>query len=115
MSFPQVQECLNLSYKNARELNLIIGRQLPGRPAFVREEVIVAGQTYEIYHCNILDSIQALYSDPEFTQQLVFVPERHYSNPNKTDREYHEMHTGDWWWETQVSEASHSGRFNLLT
>ena len=34
---------------------------------------------------------------------LVFVPERHYADPEHTVRVYFDMHTGEWWWHTQVS------------
>lgn len=43
-----------------------------------------------------------LYGDPQFTGILVFMPERHYADPDMGVRLYHDMHTGKWWWETQV-------------
>ncbi|KAF7373988.1 hypothetical protein MSAN_00611700 [Mycena sanguinolenta] len=33
---------------------------------------------------------------------LVFAPERHYADADKTVRLYHDLHTGKWWWATQV-------------
>ncbi|KAJ7733721.1 hypothetical protein B0H14DRAFT_3117949 [Mycena olivaceomarginata] len=39
--------------------------------------------------------------DPEFADCLIFAPERHYTDNSKTIRLYHDMHTGEWWWETQ--------------
>jgi Plavaka transposase len=91
-----------LSYKNSRELNKIIDHQLPGRPRFSRDTVVVAGETYELYSRDIIACIKALYGNPEFAPHLVFAPERHYADDDKTIRLYHEMHTGKWWWETQV-------------
>jgi hypothetical protein len=99
----QIQDRLQLSYKNSRELNKIIDTKLPGRPRFICEEVTVAGCTYEIYRRDIIECIKALFGDPEFAQHLIFAPERHYTDRSKTVRVYHEMHTGDWWWKTQVS------------
>jgi len=46
--------------------------------------------------------VRALYSDPEFAPYLAFTPERQYADEEKLKRVYNEMHTGDWWWDTQV-------------
>jgi hypothetical protein len=50
-----------------------------------------------------MECIEALYGDAEFAACLVFRPERHYKDKEKKQRVYHELHTGDWWWEVQVS------------
>ncbi|KAI0634746.1 hypothetical protein C8Q77DRAFT_1253414 [Trametes polyzona] len=93
---------LGLSYKDSRELNNIIDDHLSSsRPRFVRREVVVAGQAYEIFYRDVLACIQALYGDPEFAGLLVFAPEKHYSNADHTMRVYFDLHTGKWWWETQ--------------
>ena len=102
LTYLQVTDRLNLSYKNVRELNRIIDNQLPGRPSFQHEEITIAGSTFDLYYRDILECIRTLYGDPDFTEHLVFAPERHYTDQSKTTRVYHEMHTGDWWWETQV-------------
>jgi hypothetical protein len=57
----------------------------------------------EFYFRDILKCIEALYGNPEFATHLVVMPERHYSDANQTERVFHDMHTGKWWWETQVS------------
>jgi len=98
----QVSERLDLSYKNSRELNVIIDKQLPGRPTFRREQIIVAGEAFDIYHRDVLECIKALYGDPDFADYLVFAPERHYTDDDETVRLYSDMHTGKWWWNTQV-------------
>jgi hypothetical protein len=64
---------------------------------------VIAGEAFEMYSRNILDCIKSLFSDPEFTSQLILSPERHYADADKTQRLYHEMNTGKWWWSTQVS------------
>ena len=46
--------------------------------------------------------VHGLFGDPEFSQHLKTAPEHHYLDPNKTIRRYGEMHTGNWWWSTQV-------------
>jgi len=48
--------------------------------------------------------IQTIYGDPQFTHDLVFAPERHYTSQERTCRVYNEIHTGDWWWKVQVSK-----------
>jgi hypothetical protein len=99
----KVCENLGLSYKNSNELNRIIDTKLPNRPKFHRSEVVIAGEVFEMYSRNIIDCIKLLFGDPEFTSQLILAPERHYADIDKTQRMYHEMNTGKWWWSTQVS------------
>ncbi|KAG1820104.1 hypothetical protein EV424DRAFT_1472488 [Suillus variegatus] len=78
-----VHEKLGLSYKNSRELNKIIDKQLPGRPK------------------ECIECVKALYGDPDFADFLVFTPERHYADKEQTVQLFHDMHTGKWWWNTQ--------------
>ena len=92
---------LGLSYSSARELNHIIDT-LPGRPPFKSQDFTIGGETLTFYFRDVMQCIQALYGDPEFAHELVFVPERHYLDPECTCRVYSEMHTGDWWWAVQV-------------
>lgn len=83
-------------------LNKIIDNHLPSQPRFVLDKAVVAGETFDFYHCNILQCIEALYSDPEFAPYLTFAPECRYTSPDQTERIYHDMETGNWWWNTQV-------------
>ncbi|TFK86346.1 hypothetical protein K466DRAFT_576448 [Polyporus arcularius HHB13444] len=93
---------LGLSFKNTNELNAIIDEQLTsGRPRFIRREIIVAGEAYEVFYQDVIQCIKALYGDPEFSGILVFTPERHYADEGHTKRVYFDMHTGRWWWDTQ--------------
>ncbi|KAJ7875217.1 hypothetical protein B0H13DRAFT_1894237 [Mycena leptocephala] len=97
-----VPQALGLSYKNSRELNQVIDNQLPpGRPTFKRQEIVVAEEAFDVYFRPVVDCIKALYGDPEFAQELVFFPERHYADADRTIRLYHDMHTAEWWWRTQ--------------
>ncbi|KAG1844739.1 hypothetical protein C8R48DRAFT_617813 [Suillus tomentosus] len=97
-----VCERLGLSYRNSRELNHIIDSKIPARrPRFRRQEILVAGEAFDVYFRDILQCVKALFGDPELAPHLVFAPERHYSNEDKTQRIYHDMYTGDWWWHTQ--------------
>lgn len=99
-----MRERLGLSYSNSNELNQIIDEHLPGRPRFQRKEVVVeaAGEAFELYYRDIIQCIRSLFGDPEFAPVLVFAPERHYTDDDEVNREYSEMHTGTWWWSTQV-------------
>ncbi|PCH41885.1 hypothetical protein WOLCODRAFT_89528 [Wolfiporia cocos MD-104 SS10] len=96
-----VVEALGLTYKDSNELNAIIDRSIPGNPHFQCKNVAVAGETYQVYFRDIIECIKALFGDPEIARYLVFAPERHYANAQKTVRLYHDMHTGDWWWTAQ--------------
>lgn len=101
----QVPERLGLSYKNTAELDRIVD-SLPGsRPAFVHHEIEVAGERFDLFARDIIDCVRALFGNPEHAQYLCIVPERHYSDADKVERIYHEMHTGKWWWSTQVSST----------
>ena len=95
-------EKLELSYSSTKELNHIIDSVLPGRPSFQCRQVFIGGENLEFYHRDIVNCIQSIYSDPEFAQDLVVIPERHYTDQGRTERIYNEMHTGDWWWAVQV-------------
>lgn len=66
----------------------------------------MAGEVFEIFYRDVLQCIRALYGDPEFNGLLVFVPEKHYADAGHTARVYFDVHSGDWWWETQVSCTS---------
>ena len=86
-----------------RELNRIIDEKLPStRPCFERHEIMVAGEAFEVWTRDVLECVKALYGDPDFAPLLLLVPERHYTDADKTNRVYFDMHTGQWWWATQV-------------
>ncbi|TFK52086.1 hypothetical protein OE88DRAFT_1679776 [Heliocybe sulcata] len=102
LSIEGVHDALDLSYKNARELSRIIDEELTsGRPAFKREEIVISGEAFDVYFRDIMQCTAALFGDPEFASHLVFAPERHYADADKTTRVYHDMYTGKWWWSTQ--------------
>jgi hypothetical protein len=95
-------ERLDLSYRTPRELNGIIDNNLPGPPPFQCRELDIGHERLQFYCRDALQSIQSLYGDPEFVQNLVFAPEQHYTDNERTCRVINEMHTGDWWWNIQV-------------
>ncbi|KAJ8509360.1 hypothetical protein ONZ45_g8474 [Pleurotus djamor] len=101
MQIEGVAEKLGVSFKNANELNTIIDESLPGRPRFERHEILVGGEVCEVFSRNIIECIRALYGDPDFAQYLAFVPEKHYTDETESERLFHDMQTGRWWWATQ--------------
>ena len=108
----QICERLGLSYKNSAELNKIIDNQLPEhRPPFKRATVRLEGEVYDVFFRDVIKCVKALFGDAEFAQYLVFTPERHYTDATRTVRLYHEIHTGKWWWATQVRTQFFSDQF----
>lgn len=57
---------------------------------------------FHLYSRDILECVRALWGDTDFAPYLFVVPEKHYIDKDKTIRMYHNMHTGKWWWSTQV-------------
>ncbi|KAG1860757.1 hypothetical protein F4604DRAFT_1882538 [Suillus subluteus] len=103
-----VSEHLGLSFKNANELNKIINYKLPtGRPKFKREQVIVVGESFDVYYCDILECIKSLYGDPDFARYLTFTPKCYYTDKDQTVRLFHDMYTGKWWWNAQKKLDQH--------
>ncbi|KAG1895712.1 uncharacterized protein F5891DRAFT_1130506 [Suillus fuscotomentosus] len=101
LSINRAHEKLGLSYKNSRELNKIIDKQLPGRPKFRCEQIVVSGKAFDIFYRDVIECVKALYGDLDFADFLVFAPECHYADKEKTVQLFHDMHTGKWWWDNQ--------------
>jgi hypothetical protein len=98
----KVVERLDLSYRTTRELNSIIDNNLPGPPSFQCRELVIGHERLQFFCRDTLLCIRSLYGTPEFMQYLVFAPEQHYTDSERTCRVVNEMHTGDWWWTVQV-------------
>ena len=115
LSISGVQEALGLSYKNSRELNRIIDEDLPGTlPKFRCRSTPVLGESVDLYYRPIMECIEALLGNTDFAKDLIFAPERHYSDEDCTIRLYHDLHTGKWWWDTQVCFVNLKGIFFKL-
>jgi len=52
-----------------------------------------------ILYCNIIETLQFLLSHSSFHDELIYTLVQHYNFDNFWI--YNEMHTADWWWETQ--------------
>ncbi|KAG2132128.1 uncharacterized protein EDB93DRAFT_1243056 [Suillus bovinus] len=71
------------------------------RPKFKHDQVVIANKVFDVYYCDIIECIKALLNDPNFAEFLVFAPECHYADEDKTVCLHHEMNTGKWWWNSQ--------------
>ncbi|KAH9074684.1 hypothetical protein EDB83DRAFT_2515547 [Lactarius deliciosus] len=107
LAIPEFVDKLSLSYRTPNELNNIIDKELPEHPQFKCEDLIIAGNTFQFYFRDVLQCIRTLYRNPKFTRDLVFAPERHYTDHKRTCRVYSEIHTGNWWWAVQTSLEVH--------
>ncbi|KIL57866.1 hypothetical protein M378DRAFT_87323 [Amanita muscaria Koide BX008] len=109
LAIPEVCDRLGLAFRTTRELNRVIDK-LPTRPKFLCEEVTVAGHMYTCFSRSIIACIHALYGDPDFTCDMLYVPEQHFQDSEGKQRIYHDMNTGRWWWKMQeVLEAQKPG------
>ncbi|KAG1886982.1 hypothetical protein F4604DRAFT_1877587 [Suillus subluteus] len=95
-----VSEHLSLSFKNANELNAII---------------IVTGEAFDVYYCDVIDCVRSLYGDPDFARYLAFVPEQHYADEDEMVHLFHDMHTGKWWWDAQKKLDCHSPGSTIIS
>jgi Plavaka transposase len=100
--FTKLVGALGLSYHTSRELNDIIDNDLPGTPAFKIKDFTIGGEHLQFHYRDVIPCIRSLMSNPDFAPDLIFAPERHYTDRSHASRIYNEMHTGDWWWSVQV-------------
>jgi len=59
---------------------------------------------HPIKYCSpdIIKSMRWVMWQPAYAEHLIFAPQRCHNSDRPTKRLYTEMHTTDWWWETQV-------------
>ncbi|KAF8262583.1 hypothetical protein EI94DRAFT_1773159 [Lactarius quietus] len=69
----------------------------------IKGEVLVGDEVCEVFYRDIIQCIHALFADPELSPHLIFAPEWHYVDEDRGEQIYHDMHTGSWWWSTQVA------------
>lgn len=80
----------------------------------VKKQVVGPPLQFKLYHRNIMDYISFLIGHRPFKDNLVYSSIREFSDQEKTERIYNEMHTGDWWWEAQEKLPDHSTVIPLL-
>jgi hypothetical protein len=71
----KIVDKLGLSYRSVKELNDVIDTKLPGRPPFHCKVLEIGDEWLEFYCRDILECIRSLYGDPNFAQDMAFVPE----------------------------------------
>jgi len=59
-------------------------------------------RTIKYWSRDIIKSMRWLIRQPAYAQHLIFAPQRCLNNDTPPKRLYTEMHSADWWWETQV-------------
>ncbi|KAI9435278.1 hypothetical protein H4582DRAFT_2112374 [Lactarius indigo] len=114
MAIDGVQERLGLTFKTTREMNRLVDSHLPGRPPFQRKEVLVGDEVCEVFYRDIIQCIHALFGDPDLAPYLIFAPEKHYIDDERTEQMYHDMHTGSWWWTTQAAVEKVTPRATIV-
>ena len=62
-------------------------------------DVTLSGANVPFFYRNPLACVEYLMWQRAYQSDIVFAPERLYEG---NERQYGELHTADWWWETQV-------------
>jgi hypothetical protein len=97
---------LNLSYKNARELNALLDKnRLTPEWKFTQFNIKSTKETHDLFFRDPLECIKKLYGDADLARYMVYAPEQHFSDNSKTEQLYHDVHTGEWWWDKQVCNS----------
>lgn len=58
------------------------------------------GHSSTFFYRDIVQCVEYLLAQPAYREEVVYAPVQEYNDAG--ERLYSEMHTGDWWWETQV-------------
>ena len=64
-------------------------------------DVIFSGTKVPFYFRDPVDCVKYLIRQKAYQSDLVYSPERLYEGD---ERQYGELHTADWWWDTQVTD-----------
>ena len=100
----QVNQKLELSYKNARALHQKVDHELPGVTPWSRSVIRITGinDEFELFMRDPIECIKELWANPAYLDHLTYAPEHRFVDEGKTERVYDEFMSGDWSWETQV-------------
>jgi hypothetical protein len=105
LSDPRLQKMYTSHFtcRNAREVRekLLKGHNQAGGslPQWTSTVITVDGRQLRLHHRNALDLISLLIGHVPFKDDLFFSPIRQYSSTGA--RVYDELHTANWWWDTQ--------------
>ena len=64
------------------------------------DELRPSSQPTAFFYRDIVACVSYLLAQPCYTPDMVYAPVQEVNSEG--DRMYSEMHTADWWWETQV-------------
>jgi hypothetical protein len=70
----------------------------------VGEDGIKLVEDLELWRRDPVECVNELIGNPAFKEYISYIPERVYTDDTGRYRIYDEMWTGNWWWETQVSQ-----------
>ena len=59
-------------------------------------------EEHELWIRDPVECVRELIRNPAFRECMAYAPEKTYADKHGRNRQYDEMWTGDWWWETQV-------------
>lgn len=74
-----------------------------GPESWRQGEVTLSGSNVPFYYRDPVDCVKYLIRQRAYQSDMVFSPERLYEGD---ERQYGELHTADWWWNTQVCTNS---------
>lgn len=57
----------------------------------------------EVWFQDPIQCVEELIGNLTFREAMVFAPEKLYEDSDGTREVWNEMHTAEWWWDTQVS------------
>ncbi|KAJ3718126.1 hypothetical protein DFJ43DRAFT_1005854 [Lentinula guzmanii] len=106
-----VQDGIKPSFHNSRSLLRLID-SLECGPAFKCTPFRIEGdlkdmngelrtEVLELWHRDPVEIIKELMGNSEFRGHQKYTPVQHYTDTDMKNREYSEMWTCDWWWNTQ--------------
>lgn len=64
----------------------------------------------ELWLRDPVDAVKDLIGNPALREHMTYAPQKLFEDMAKEARVWEEMHTADWWWETQVSHLDASTR-----
>ena len=89
---------MELSFHRQYDIHRLLDAGLPVvLPTFTRCPITIEGREVVCYMRPALDCAKALFSSPQWAQQLLTVPERHYADATRSARLYGDMNTGELW------------------
>jgi hypothetical protein len=86
---------------------------LPVGPEWICQSISITGdkvndngdrlsEWVDVWFRDPIDCIKELIGNPMFAQHMHYAPQKVFTDETKEEAIFNEMHTGEWWWETQV-------------